>query len=269
MSESSETAPRLESALRRTEADADASLKAAAALTRALKRFRTLLHDGNLRDLPSALTAIDDTLAAVQQQVATTREGWRFDEGAYFASGAYTRELLETAKHLQLAIFEQDERLYCYPALVRVLAAERTLLIDRTRERRLRPSLVVEHLRALHGRPARFRPGDFLETLFKAYRVLVQRHGTGALERAPVEPLAQVYELLTLLPGQSREYARQEFARDIYLLDRSGVTTTTRDSFVVSFPASTGTRSARGVITAITEAGQERRYWGIAFTREG
>jgi hypothetical protein len=127
---------------------------------------------------------------------------------------------------------------------------------------------VVEHLRSLHERPARFKPADFLATLFNAYRVLVQRHGPGALERGPVERLAQVYELLTLLPGQSREYSRQEFARDLYLLDRSGLTQT-RDGFVVSFPASTATKSGRGVITAITESGQERRYWGIAFSREG
>jgi hypothetical protein len=77
-----------------------------------------------------------------------------------------------------------------------------------------------------------------------------------------------VYELLTLLPGQAREYSGHEFARDIYLLDRSGLTET-RDGFVVSFPASTGTKSAGGRITAITENGQERRYWGIAFTRAG
>jgi hypothetical protein len=37
----------------------------------------------------------------------------------------------------------------------------------------------------------------------------------------------------------------------------------------VSFPASTGTKSSSGVITAITETGQERRYWGISFTRDG
>jgi hypothetical protein len=207
-------------------------------------------------------------MATLQRQVAATGGGWVFDEASYFASGAYTRELLETARRMHLEIFEQDDRLYCYPSLVRVLPAERTVLIDRTRERRLRPSLVVEHLRALHERPARFKSSDFLESLFNAYRVLVQRRGPGALERGPVEQLAEVYELLTLLPGQSREYSRQEFARDIYLLDRSGVTST-RDGFVVSFPASTGTKSGRGVITAITESGQERRYWGIAFSRHG
>jgi hypothetical protein len=264
----SQTPRRFEAALHRTETDADASLKAAAAVSKALKHFRSVVHDGNLREMQAALMAVDETLAALQQQVTATQAGWRFDEASYFASGAYTRELLETAEQMQLAMFEQDERLYCYPSLVRVLPSERTLLINRTRERRLRPSLVVEHLRALHERPTRFKSGDFLTTLFNAYRVLVQRRGPGALERGPVEQLVEVYELLTLLPGQSREYSRQEFARDIYLLDRSGVTST-RDGFVMSLPASTGTKSGRGVITAITESGQERRYWGIAFSREG
>jgi hypothetical protein len=263
-----DTAQHLEAALQQTETDADASLKAVAAVTKSLKRFRQVVHDGNLREMKAALSAVEQTTHALQQQVTATVDRWDFDETSYFASGAYTRELLETAARMQLAIFEQDEQLYCYPSLVRVLASERSILIDRTRERRLRPSIVVEHLRTLQERPPRFRPDAFLEALFGAYRVLVQRHGSGALQRGPVERLAQVYELLTLLPDQSREYSRQEFARDIYLLDRSGVTTT-RDGFVVSFPASTGTRSASGVITAITETGQERRYWGIAFSREG
>jgi hypothetical protein len=266
MSTSNDTQRRLEPALRQTEADADASLKAAAAVSKALKRFRSVVHDGNLRELKAALAAVEQSVDALREQVSAARAGWRFDEASYFASGAYTRELLETAEHMQLPIFEQDDRLYCYPSLVRILPAERTLLVDRARERRLRPSVVVEHLRTLHERPPRFRPADFLATLFNAYRILVQRHGPGALEHAPVERLAQVYELLTLLPGQSREYSRQEFARDLYLLDRSGVTRT-RDGFVVSFPASTGTKSGSTVITAITESGQERRYWGISFTK--
>ncbi len=263
-----DTPQQFEAALQRTEADADACLKSAAALTRTLKRFRQLVHDGNLRELKTALSAVEQTLDALQQQVTATAQNWDFDETGYFSRGVYTRELLATAAKMRIAMFEQDERLYCYPSLVQVLPSERMVLIDRLRERRLRPSIVIEHLRTLQERPPRFRPEAFLESLFSAYEALALRHGPAALQSSPVEHLTQVYELLTLLPGQAREYSRQEFARDIYLLDRSGITTT-KDGFVVSFPASTGTRSKSGVITAISESGQERRYWGIAFTREG
>ncbi len=262
-----DSAHNFEAALQQTEGDAEAGLKAAAAVTKSLKRFRQLVHEGNLRDVAAALIAVDQSVAALREQVATTAERWTFDETSYFATGAYTRELLETATRMGVPMFEQDDRLYCYPSLLRVLPAERTILINRIRERRLRPSVVVEHLRALHERPARFRTDAFLSALFKAYRVLVRRHGSGALEHGPVERLVEVYDLLTLLPGQSRDYSRPEFARDLYLLDRSG-TTRTSDGFVVSFPASTGTRSPGAVITAITETGQEQRYWGIAFSKE-
>src|SRR5205807_2288392 len=146
---------------------------------------------------------------------------WDFDDASYLRSGAYAEELVETAARMQLAIYEQDDRLYCYPSLVRVLGAERILLIDRSRERRLRPSLVVQHLLKLRDQPSRFRPDAFLESLFKAYRALVHGHGSARLDPGPVERLARVYELLTLLPGQSRDYSTHEFARDLYLLDRS------------------------------------------------
>ncbi len=258
---SSDTLRQLEAALQQTETDADASIRATAAVTKSLKRFRSVVHDGNLRELKAALSAVEQAVEALEEQVAATAQRWDFDETSYFARGDYTRELLQTAKAMRVAMFEQDERLYSYPSLIQVLAAERMVLIDRVRERRLRPSVVVEHLRALQQRPPRFKPEAFLEALFNAYRVLAQPLGA-------VERLARVYELLTLLPGQSRDYSRQEFARDLYLLDRSGVTST-RNGYMVSFPGSTGMKSATGVLTAITESGQERRYWGIAFTREG
>jgi hypothetical protein len=143
--------------------------------------------------------------------------------------------------------------------------AERSVFIDRARERRIRPSVLIEHLRDVQRRPPRFRPEAFLESLFQAYSYLVEKHGPNPLDGGHAEPLLRVYELLTLQPGAAREYSRQEFARDIYLLDRGGLTTTRR-GFIVSFPASTGARSAGGSVRVVTETGQEKVYYGIAFS---
>ena len=255
----------LESALGKAEADADAALKAAAAVTSSLKRVRAAAHVGNLRELGPTIAAAEQAVVALRQQLRTVKDGWDFDEDAYFADGLFPRELLETARERGVQIFEQDDRLYCYPSLIRVLPSERAVLIDRTRERRLRPSVLVDHLKELQRRPPRFKPEAFLEALFSAYATIVARAGKDALGHGRVERLAEVYDLLTLLPGQSREYSKHEFARDIYLLDRSGVTTT-RKGYTVSFPASTGTRSAGGTIRVITESGQEKVYYGISFT---
>jgi hypothetical protein len=161
-------------------------------------------------------------------------------------------------------VYEQDERLYSYPSLVRVLPEEPAVLIDRARERRLRPSVLVAHLRDLQKRPPRFKPEAFLETLFDAYQVLVARRGKDLFGEGIVVKLVDVYDLLTLLPGASKEYSKQEFARDVYLLDRSGVIRT-RKRYAVSFPGSSGTRSTGGAIRMITERGEEQVYYGIAF----
>jgi len=256
----------LEGALAETEADAEAVLKAEAAVGKALKQFRTAAHVGNLRDLRPALDAAEKAVADLQQRLAEAKENWDFDEEAYFSNGAYTRELLEAAERMDVRVFEQDDRLYCYPSLIRVLPGERAVQIDKARERRLRPSVLVAHLRDLQRRPARFKPEAFLETLFSAYAAIVAKYGRDALSQPRVERLSEVYELLTLLPGQAREYSKQEFARDVYLLDRSSVTMT-RKGYQVGFPASTGTRSASGTIRVITERGQEKVYYGISFSQ--
>jgi hypothetical protein len=258
----------LEAALAATERDAEASLKAAAAVAAALKRARTAARDGSLRDLRAALETADDAARALQQQVAGARAGWDFDEEGYFGGGAYLRELLETAERMGVAIHERDERLYCYPSLVRLLPAERALQIDKTRDRRVRPSVVVAHLRDRQRRPPQFRPEAFLQSLFQAYQTLASAQtGRGKAAR-PVVPLRDVYRLLTLLPGQRREYSEQEFARDLYLLDQSSVVETGRGD-LLGFEASTGTRTDANVLTVVTQSGQEKKYYGITFTRGG
>jgi hypothetical protein len=255
--------PSLEQALGQTAAEADAALLAAAAASRAIKRARSAAQLGNVRDLPSALAAAEQAVAALQAQLTRTVQSWDFDAETYLSDGSFARELLDTAAGMNLRMFEQDERLYCYPALVRILPAECAVLIDRDRERRLRPKVLVARLQAMQRRPPRFRPEAFLETLYKAYTALVARHGKDARARGLAEPLLDVYQLLTLLPGQARDYSRQEFGRDIYLLDRSDVTST-RGGQLISLPASTGTRSS-GVIRVVAESGEEKTYYAIAF----
>jgi hypothetical protein len=68
---------------------------------------------------------------------------------------------------------------------------------------------------------------------------------------------------MTLMPGSAREYTKQEFARDLYLLDQSGVVTTRRGR-QLALPASALTRTS-GVLTTVTRSGQEKVYAGICF----
>lgn len=253
----------LEDALARTESDADSSLKAASAVATSLKRLRAATRVGDLREIRRALEAAEQSIAALRQQFANTLEGWDFDEEGYLSNGAYLEELVQTAQRQGLSLYRQDDQIYCYPSLVRVLAAERAVSIDRVREKRLRPAVLVAHLKEIQGRKSRFKSEAFLESLYRVYERIVAHRGK---RRGSVVRLKEVYDWLTPRPGDNRDYTLQEFARDVYLLDQSGITET-RNGARVSFPAATGTKSAGNAITVITQGGQEKRYFGISFER--
>ncbi|MBF8264415.1 MAG: hypothetical protein HW384_279 [Dehalococcoidia bacterium] len=261
--------PTLEKALAKTEEDANASLKAAQAVVTVLRRFHKAATLGNLRDLHNAIEAAEKAELGLRQQIATSKAGWDFNEEAYLGDGSFTREILDIARQKGVGIFERDDRLYCYPVLIRVSASERAVLIDKVREKRLRPAVLVDHLKELQKRPPRFSPGVFLEALYEAYGMAVKSRAKDLVSvSGTVIPLLEIYDLFTLLPGQSREYQRQEFARDVYLLDRSGVAAT-KNGANVSFPASTGTKALSRTLSVINEHGEEKRYYGIAFLAPG
>jgi hypothetical protein len=71
-----------------------------------------------------------------------------------------------------------------------------------------------------------------------------------------------------MLPGQSREYTKAEFARDIYLLDQSNQTTA-KDGSRIEFHAGAGARVPRGALSVVTQHGEEKKYHGISFVAVG
>jgi hypothetical protein len=257
----------LEQALAKTEADAEAACKAAAVALRSLKKFRAAAQVGNLRELQRTIEAAGQAIADLRRQFTTAKEGWDFNEDAYFSDGSFVAEVLETAEQAGVRVYERDDRLYCYPSLIRMLPNDRAVVIDKTRERRLRPSVLVHHLQELQDKPVRFRSEPFLASLYDAYDAAVKTRGKERRDTSAIIPLAEIYDLLTLLPGQAKEYSRQEFARDLYLLDQSGVTTV-RNGAVAAFHAARGNEPASKIIPIVTKDGQAKAYYGISFTRE-
>lgn len=255
----------LEQTLAKLEGDVDVTVKAAKTALTALRKILGAAHVGDLRELRKAREAAEQAIVTLQQQFANVREGWDFDEETYLTGSGFLSELVETAKRAGLKLYEQDGQLYAYPFLIRVIPGERAVTIDRIRERRLRPQILVAHLKELQIRPVRFKPEAFLEALYEAYRVLTAERGGALVSSAQVIPLIRVYDLLTLLPGHAKEYQLQEFARDIYLLDQSGVSKTKRGT-TMSLPAATGTKSAKNVLGVITKEGHKKKYYAISFS---
>jgi hypothetical protein len=147
-----------------------------------------------------------------------------------------------------------------FPSVIRPLPNDAAIQIDRKKAKQIRPSVIVAHLRALRDRPPRFRPPAFLEALYRGYRLLIRERNQQ--EGASV-PLLDLHKILTLLPGQSREYSEPEFIRDVYLLESSGVKET-KDGRRVTYPAATGTKTKARLVT-ITREGTQRVYYAIKF----
>lgn len=250
----------LEEALQAVEREADAAIRAISGVLRAAKKAKSAAAVGQVRELQQAMDATAGLVADAAGAIEDLRAGWQFDVGEWFASGEYAKELLASAAEAGVQAFEADERILCYPAIVQISPADATVVVDKQKDRRIRPSVVVRHLAALQERPPKFKPEAFIETLAAAYDYVV-----GAKRLRPGAPakLVDVHKVLTLLPGTARDYTRQEFARDIYLLDQSGVVDT-RSGRRMSLPASALTRSG-GVLTTVTRTGQTKIYAGLVF----
>ncbi len=251
----------LEQALTSLERDADAAVRSLTSALKEAKKLKAAAAAGLFRELRQGL---DGAVRLAEAAAATTRDvrdGWTFDEEAYFAGGGYAKEVLALAAEEGVQAFESDDRILCYPAIVQV-ASDLTVVIDKKKDRRSRPSVLVATLKALQSKPAKFKAEAFLEALAAAYDLARGRQGARA---GATVKLADVYTVLTVLPGSAKDYTKQEFARDLYLLDQDG-TTRTKDGRTMHLPASALTRgSASGMFTTVSRAGQAKLYAGISF----
>lgn len=166
-----------EATLAAVEAQAEATLKAAASVTRELKKAKAAAVTGQAKDLRRSLEAAEALAIQLADTARALRGAYDFDESEYLGSGAYTKELLATAESADLAMFEEDERLLCYPSLVRILPGDCAIEVDKRRDRRLRPSLVVRLLQAAQAKGPTFRPEPFLESLLSAFDHVVAKEG--------------------------------------------------------------------------------------------
>ena len=250
---------------------ASSALDSARKLLVLLRQLQKSAREGNIAALKRVQARLLAASAELTQEAANAAGSWAFDDEqeVRYLSDGYAGELRRVAEAKGLDIHERDGHLISHPSTVRILASDRAVRIDRKKVSTIRPSHLVEILRANQNRPARFRPEQFLSALHDVYSALApeQPRGTTALASGPVIPLDRIYQLFTSLPGSRRDYTRTDFARDIYRLDTSGHTMT-RFGARVSFPVSTGARSPRSLFTFVGPDGREVKYYGIRFAKQ-
>ena len=258
----------LEQALAEIEAEAGELVKSTKQVMASIKKIKDAAKVGDLVKLRKLLDEGKSATLELGCDFLKTQERLNFDEASYLAGKEFRQELLTTAQQMGVNLYEHDGYLFSYPVLLKILHKERAVSIDRMRESRLRPSVLVKRLKEVQNKPLRFKPQTFLEMLYTAYSIVVAGRGKHLIGKGTVIPLLELYQLLTLLPWQANEYTRQEFGRDVYLLDKSG-TITTKNNHRANFHASTGVRDVSKTLTVIAQGGREKTYYGISFVKAG
>jgi hypothetical protein len=247
----------LERFLEKAEHSSDELLDLSKQLTRNVKWLRKSALLGVLNDIPRALDELRSTADRLHAEVARAKEAYTGEHSYQWDGNRFIEELLRTARDKGIRLHKQDDYLYCQPVLIRVLSEQAAVLIDKTRESRVRPSVLVDRLRKLQNAPARFNSRAFLKSLYNAY---TRTKGAG---KGGVSPLADIYEVLTLLPGQKKEYTRHEFARDLYLLDCDRLAASDHGRLMLH--RARGNESARHIFTTVSKDGELVRYYGVSF----
>jgi hypothetical protein len=239
----------------------------ALALRKSVAAAQKAAQQGSLGDIGRAIEQGQARAAAVGERLAQATRHLAFDHADYLASDAYVDELKAAAKAVGLALVDRDGRLSAFPLLLKIDAKSLAVRVNRKADRRVRPSFLAAQLKSAQDRGSGFKPADFLKALFGAYQRLSREFGAGfgpdSGGLGPVVPLLAVYDMLTLMPGASREYPVDEFGRDLLLLDRApDLLTASGHGF--RLPASTGSKSGKR-ITVYDEHGAEHVYVGLQF----
>lgn len=251
------------------EAAAEVARRSASGVVAVARALKKAAEQGNVAAIKRCQRRLEEALGAAQGDVMKACGVWGHsdaDEQAMFGAG-YVERLKAEAETVGLQIFERDEVLFCYPSIVRVLAGERALRVDRRKVSTARPSFLARLLLANQKRSSGFSSQRFLESLYAVYADIVSAGSSDGGESGRVVRLARLYGLMTSLPGSARDYDRSDFARDIYMLDSDGPTVT-RKGFAVSFPSSTGARvRSSDLFSFVGPTGDAVDYYGIRFSK--
>ena len=190
---------------------------------------------------------------------------------AAFASGAFLAELARAAAAAGVTLVQRDGRISAYPLVLRLEPRTQAVRIGRKLERRIRPSFLARHLRALQQRPNRFnaraRSRPPVPRLRRCWPPRARRTGSPtapAKARSSRSPTCTT--LLTLLPAAAADYPLEEFLLDLLRLDRQPDARTGR-GHRFELGGSTGTKGAKR-LTAFDETGAQHDYYAIRFVAE-
>jgi hypothetical protein len=239
-------------------------------MLRASRRLRKAAQEGVVAGFSTAIADLQDNAAKLQAAVDQSTTAPDIDLATAFASGAFLDELSRAAAAAGVTLVQRDGRISAYPLALRLEARAQAVRIGRKLERRIRPSFLARHLRELQQRPNRFNARGVLDRLFRAYAVLAAARAPGwqpnRAGEGPLVPLADLHDLLTLIPAAAADYPVEEFLLDLLRLDRQPDARTAR-GHRFELGGSTGTKGAKR-LSAFDETGAQHDYYAVRFVSE-
>jgi hypothetical protein len=244
--------------------------KQAATLLKAVRRLRRAAREGAVASLPAAIVAARADAERNGEPLAKAVAALDYDVADAFGSGAWLDELAVAARDAGVVLVRRDGRVTAYPVALRLDSRAQGVRIGRKLERRIRPSFVAAQLKALQQRPQRFNARQFLDRLFALYDSKARaedpawrpsRPGQG-----PLVSLADLHDLLTLLPAAGIDYPQEEFVADLLRLDRQPDATDSQGRRF-ELGGSTGRKGGKR-LTLFDETGEQHDYYAIRFILE-
>jgi hypothetical protein len=230
---------------------------------RAAKQLLKAAQDGALAGVGAAQGALREGAARLTETIARDAEMPAIDIPAAFESGAFLTELAQAAAAAGVTLVQRDGRITAYPVVLRLEARNLGVRIGRKLERRLRPSVFAQHLKAIQQRSGRFNARSFLDRLLRAYAVLAPDWRSG---EGPLIALSALHDVLTLLPAAAADYPMEEFLVDLLRLDREPDARSTR-GHRFELGGSTGTKGAKR-LTVFDENGAQHDYYAVRFATD-
>lgn len=242
----------------------------AAAMLRATKRLRRAAHEGAVSRFADAVTDLQACAAKLHLSVHHAAHPPDIDLAQAFADGSFLAELAAAAAALNVTLVQRDGRVSAYPVVLRLEPRAQGVRIGRKLERRVRPSFLARHLRALQQRPGRFNARTFLDRLFLGYAVLAPAYATHWQPNRPGEgplvPLADLHNVLTLLPAAAADWPLEGFLVGLLQLNRHPDARTGR-GHRFELAGSTGTKGVKR-LSAFDETGAQHDFYAVRFTLE-
>jgi hypothetical protein len=234
-------------------------------LTGAAREMQKAAAEGDIVKIRKALIRLGAATDMARQELANAKGAWPFSDEAQqeYMSSRYSAELISEAANIGLRLYERDGHLLAYPSVIRVLPSDLAVRIDKKKVTAIRPSHLAKALLANQSKKPEYSAEKVVEGFESAYNLIVPPDRRGAVAK-----LTEIYQSLTLRPGSARDYDKSDFARDVFLVDQSGVLHT-RAGSRIAFPASTATRGGKSdLITFVAPSGEITTYYGIRFTQD-